>query len=157
MWLKLLIVLTIVMILYNKLKDVGASDRVICWFRTYLAHTQLIKYGDTFSYKKNIPAGIAQGTVLGPLIFILYINNCITVLDKVKISMFADDCILYRTGNNWNRIHEVFQSQLTHFVDWSKRNRLMLNERKTQSMIMGNRSKLLKSVDLFPLLSMVRQ
>ena len=86
-------------ILYNKLKDVGACDRVIAWFRSYLTRTQTVKYGDVHSERMNIPAGIAQGTVLGPLIFIFYINDCINVLDKVKVSMFADDCVLYYSGH----------------------------------------------------------
>ena len=137
-------------ILYNKLRDVGASNRVISWFKTYLTRTQITKYGDKVSDKKNIPAGIAQGTVLGPLIFIFYINDCIKVLNKVKISMFADDCILYYTSNNWTRIHEVLQSDLDSFVAWTILNRLTLNENKTQAMIIGNRNKLRNLVNPEP-------
>ena len=92
----------------------------------------------------DIPAGIAQGTVLGPLVFIFYINDCVNVLDKVRISMFADDCILYLCGNNWPNIHTVMQRELNSFVEWTVKNNLRLNESKTQAMIVGTRNKLMK-------------
>ena len=129
-------------ILYEKLKDVGASDRVITWFRSYLSRSQIMKYGEVTSNEMSTTAGIAQGTVLGPLIFIFYINDCIKVLNKAKVSMFADDCILYYSGNNWARIHNVLQSDLNRFVNWTTYNRLTLNENKTQAMIIGIRNKL---------------
>ena len=66
---------------YKKLKNVGISNIVIKWFRTYLSRTQVLRYGDRVSDKVVIPAGIAQGTVLGPLMFIFYINDCINVLE----------------------------------------------------------------------------
>ena len=83
----------------------------------------------------EIPAGIAQATVLGPLIFIFYINDCEKVLERVRNSMFADDCVLYYMGNNWNIVRTCLQGDLTNFVDWANMNGLKLNESKTQSMI----------------------
>ena len=96
-------------VLYEKMCRVGLSDRVISWFTSYLNRTQVLKYGDVMSDRKSVTAGIAQGTVLGPLLFIFYINDCVNILDKVKVSMFADDCILYLCGNNWRNIHAVLQ------------------------------------------------
>ena len=86
-------------LLYKTMKDVGMLNRVVHWFRTYLAGSQTVKYGQTWSSDMEIPNGIAQGTVLGPLIFIFYINDCVNMLGKLRISMFADDCILYYSGN----------------------------------------------------------
>ena len=120
------------------------SIRVINWFKSYLTRSQMTKYGDVYSSVQQIPAGIAQGTVLGPLIFIFYINDCEYVLENVKISMFADDCVLHCMGNNWERVHEVLQNDLTNFVNWSDSNRLRLNESKTQSMIVCTRNKFSK-------------
>ena len=48
------------------------SPRVVKWFSTYLDRTQILRYGDSISNKKNIPTAIAQGMVLGPLIFISF-------------------------------------------------------------------------------------
>ena len=127
------------------------SERVISWFITYLNRSQVTKYGDKVSDSLTLTAGIAQGTVLGPLLFIFHINDCVNVLDKVKISMFADDCILYLCGNNWNVIYQIMQRELTRFTDWSVNNNLRLNDSKTQAMIMGSRNKLSKITEPEPL------
>ena len=139
-------------VLYKKMRMAGFCERVISWFTTYLDRTQIVRYGDTISDTMRVPAGIAQGTVLGPLLFIFYINDCVKTLDKVKISMFADDCILYYCGNNWNNIHQIMQGELNMFIEWTVKNSLRLNESKTQSMIVGNRSKLSKIPTLVPFL-----
>ena len=134
-------------ILYRKMHDAGFSIRVINWFKSYLNRSQVMKYGDNISTKMSITTGIAQGTVLGPLVFIFYINDCVYKLSRVKISMFADDCVLYFTGNNWQNIHAIMQEDLDNFVSWTSNNRLRLNESKTQSMIVGSRAKILKIVN----------
>ena len=56
--------------------------------------------------------------------------------------MFADDCILYLCGNNWNVIHDLIQGELNVFTEWTVKNNLRLNELKTQAMIVGSRNKL---------------
>ena len=72
----------------------------------------------------------------------------VNVLDKVKISMFADDCILYLCGYNWNNIHNIMQEELNRFIIWTNKKSLRLNESKTQAMIVGTRNCLLKLVNL---------
>ena len=81
-------------IIYKKLLCAGMSDRVVQCFRSYLKRSQLIRYGEAVSENLSLTAGIAQGTARGPLIFIFYINDCVNVLNRCKISMFADDCVL---------------------------------------------------------------
>ena len=81
-----------------------------------------MKYGKIISNSSRIGAGIAQGTVLGPLLFIFYVNDCINVLSRCKIAMFADDCVLYHSGNNWNTVHDILQKELRDFEDWTRRN-----------------------------------
>ena len=49
--------------------------------------------------------------VLGPLIYILYVNDCMNVLDRCKITMYADDCVLYYSANNWNTARNVLQER----------------------------------------------
>ena len=131
-------------VLYNKLRDAGMSNRVIDWFRSYLVRTQKVKYGEKLSSSINVSYGIAQGTVLGPLIFIFYINDCTSVLDKLKISLYADDCILYYPGNNWDNIHRIMQKELDDFIAWTTRNNLRPNEGKTKAMIVGTHAKVSK-------------
>ena len=82
-------------IVYKKFQQVGMCDRALNWFRSYLTRSQVIRYGNLISNKLELSAGIAQGTVLGPLNFIFYINDCIKSLTRCKISLYADD--LYYT------------------------------------------------------------
>ena len=65
--------------------------------------------------------------------------------------MFADDCMLYYSGNNWNTVYAVLQSDLDRFVNWTSENMLRLNSSKTQAMIVGNRNNILKIKDPEPL------
>ena len=139
-------------ILYKKFQQIGMCDRALNWFRSYLTRSQVIRYGNLISNKLELSAGIAQGTVLGPLIFIFYINDCIKSLTRCEISLYADDCVLYFTGNNWDTIHTVIQSDLTQFVRWATMNMLKLNIGKTQAMIFGTRNKLSKIKDPTPFL-----
>ena len=127
-------------ILYKKLLCAGMSDRVVQWFRSYLNQSQLLRYGETVSENLSLTAGIAQGTVRGQLIFIFYMNNCVNVLNRCKIRIFADDCVLYYTGNNWESVHAIIQNDLDRFIDWMSNNILTLNNRKT--MLVGTRNKM---------------
>ena len=56
-----------------------------------------------------VESGIGQGTIVGPLIFLLYINDLVRSLPDVHVNMYADDCILYTTGNTWNQLHARLQ------------------------------------------------
>ena len=86
--------------------------------------------------------GAVQGTVLGPTIFILYFDAISRQLSRCKISMFADDCVIYQTGNTWESIRTKLQSDLDDIVTWTASNSLALNGEKTQAMIFGPRGKL---------------
>ena len=106
-----------------------------------------MKYNNTLSTVKNVRTGIGQGTILGPILFIFYINDLTTVLHDVKINMYADDCILYCSGNDWDRMHLRIQPEVDAVHEWFSMNRLKLNIKKSSSLIIGLRSKLSK-IDL---------
>ena len=108
--------------LYKKFKYIGLTNRCIRWFRSYLKRTQKVRVSDKFSSSKNISSGIAQGTVLGPLMLIFFINDIIHSIRNCHISLFADDCVLYLDGNNWNLIHEKLQADLYAFQYWCIKN-----------------------------------
>ena len=137
--------------LLYKLKSVGCDDMVIRWFTSYLRRRQIVTYNNVDSPVCPVPTGIGQGTILGPLIFIFYMNDIVDKLYYVKISMYADDCVLYLSGNNWRNIRSRLQDDLECFEYWGELNNLHLNISKTKLLIAGSRSKLSKIGIVSPL------
>ena len=120
----------------------GFGDRVRQWFTSYNNRSQRVKMGEIFSDTKPVLHGAAQGTVLGQTLFILYFNAIHTQVTRCKISMFADDCVIYQSGNNWESVRQKLQIDLDAITTWTAENSLALNGSKTQAMILGPRGKL---------------
>ena len=131
-------------ILLEKKSKIGFNDHTCSWFRSYLSRTQVVKFENVNSMSLNVKTGIGQGTILGPLLFIFYINDMITVLNTLKVNMYADDCILYTSGNDWNRMRLRIQPELDNIYAWCTSNRLCLNIDKSKILVVGSRNKLSK-------------
>ena len=129
-------------ILLYKFSKIGFTDHSLEWFRSYLDRTQVVKFNDNISDELKVRTGIGQGTILGPLLFIFYINDIISVLDVLKINMYADDCILYTSGNDWKRMCQKIQPEMDNMHSWCISNRLQLNVNKSKVLIFGSRNKL---------------
>ena len=91
----------------------GCDTRVRRWFNSYNNRLQCTKVGERKSGIIPVLHGAAQGTVLGPTIFILYFDAISQIVSNCKISIFADDCVIYQTGNTWDSIKGKLQSDLT--------------------------------------------
>ena len=89
-----------------KPRKIGFSENCKAWFKSYLTRTQVVKFDNTLSSQRSVITGIGQGTILGPLLFIFYINDLTSVIQDLKINMYADDCILCTSGNNWNTMYK---------------------------------------------------
>ena len=74
--------------------------------------------------------------MLGPMLFIFYINDVVNIISQSRISMFADDCILYVMGNDFDQMYGKFQSDLNAFITWCT-----INSYKTKAMISSTRPK----------------
>ena len=84
--------------LHNKLQFYGINDEVCCWIRNFLeGRTHRVMVDGVFSLEENVDSGVPKGTVLGPLLFLLFINDITTNLSTgTRIRLFADDCLIYR-------------------------------------------------------------
>ena len=122
----------------------GFGPMVIRWFKSYLNRTQQVFIQGKLSNVVSVPQGIAQGTVLGPILFIFYINGIFKCTNFVKMTLFADDCVMYLSGNNWPSIHQRVQADFDAVVDWTLRNNLRLNYDKRKAMIFGSRHRISK-------------
>ena len=96
-------------ILLYKLSKIGFNQNSIAWFKSYLSRTQVVKCDNNISSELPIVTSIGQGTILGPLIFIFHINDIVRAINSLKINMYADDCILFTSGNDWNKMMHKIQ------------------------------------------------
>lgn len=126
--------------LIKKLENYGLSGIVLKWFYNYLRHReQRVKCGETISGNLTVEHGVPQGSILGPLLFMLYINNICESLKHCKIHLFADDAVLYFSGNNLEDINKCINDDLKNVANWLQDNALKLNLDKTNAMLISEK------------------
>ena len=119
-------------ILFNKLHHYGIRGVALDWFRSYFQDRKLfVHYKGVSSDKLNLSCGVPQGSVLGPLLFIVYTNDLPNSILTAKSILFADDTTLYTSSNNMTELFNSVQRDLDSLSDWFKANKLSLNATKT--------------------------
>ena len=124
--------------LLGKLGNIGLSNNSLKWFRSYLDRRQIVRYNGQISQACIFKNGIPQGSCLGPTLFIFYINDLFRYLLRVNVLMFADDCVLYKSGKHWNEVRECLQNDLDVYINWGKEHNLVLNASKSKAMLICN-------------------
>ena len=116
-----------------KLKKIGIRNNELAWFKNYLTdRSHTCKIGDTFSSFLLSKIGVPQGSILGPLLFIIYINDLPATI-KCFSNLFADDTMLAITDKNKTNLEESAKVVLTDTLDWFNYNKLTLNPTKTRA------------------------
>jgi len=120
-----------------KLKHNGIRGRILRWFCTYLEERPMqVKIGSSSSKPRIMKKiGVPQGSVLGPLLFSIYINDLPKVVMKCLMLMYADDVILYYSGKTHEEVQAALQEDLDRISKWSDLNGLTISISKTKSMI----------------------
>ena len=132
----------------QKLNGYGIKGNLLQFFKNFLTNrTQKVKIGNVLSAECLVTSGVPQGTVLGPLLFSLYINDVQNEITNSKILLFADDCKIYRGIDNAND-QIALQNDLCHFVDWCKKWQLRLAVNKCCFHSVGFRNNLESSYTL---------
>ena len=127
-------------ILLSKMRYYGIRGQVLKWFSSYLAdRTQSIRVDDQESDKGYIPHGVPQGSVLGPVLFLIYVADLPNSSDFFKYILFADDSTLYVGGDSPIHLVESANVELPKLYYWCTANRLTLNICKTHYMIFSNK------------------
>lgn len=112
-----------------KLERMGIGGVLLRWFQSYLTGRKIsVKIGDWLSAVFEAFSGIAQGSHLGPLVFLLYYNDCIHSISVPRLS-YADDMKIYCRIDNASDA-QVLQQQLINFAEWCKINRMVVNPTK---------------------------
>lgn len=111
-------------ILLKKLQYYGIRGIVLDWFTDCLTHrTQPIKLSNQVSTPKVIQHGVPQGSVLGPILFLIYINDIQNIFLNLKTILFADDSTLYITGENIINLIHTANIDLKNLHIWCLSNR----------------------------------
>ena len=122
-------------ILKNKLFKCGVSGKALEWVEDYLnLRQQQTQANNNLSGKKPVPCGIPQGSVLGPLLFLAYINDVELTISNTTPYMYADDLALHTTGKDLDRICMLLQTDTSAVGDWCQLNELTVNMDKTKVM-----------------------
>ena len=134
--------------LIMKLEALGLSQGILRWFRSYLSdRQQLVDVSGIFSQPCMITCGVPQGSILGPLLFLIYINDMSAVV-KNKLLLYADDSAILVSGKNRSTIEKELAEDLETVSHWLVDNKLSLHLGKTESIIFGSKQKLKQNKDL---------
>ena len=118
-------------VLLKKLRLYGVKGELFCWFKDYLSErTQRVVLKGAASHWSPVTSGVPQGSILGPLLFTLLINDLPDeATDGVKTALYADDTKLYRNVSSTEHCH-LIQMTLSNLHDWSQRNNIRANTSK---------------------------
>ena len=123
-------------ILLSKLYHCGIRGRAAEWFTSYLSdRQQFVTYNDTKSSNRNVTCGVPQGSILGPLLFLIYINDLHGICKYSSPILFADDSNLFFTGSETIQTETLINEELCNISEWLKSNKLSLNIKKTHCIV----------------------
>ena len=130
-------------ILIQKLEHYGVKNKEIRWFRSYLTNRkQCCKVTGQLSDLESITTGVPHGSCLGPLLFIVYVNDLHFSLRHSDVNMYADDTSLSFSSKSIPLINECVNEDLGYLRSWLNTNKLSLNVTKTQSLMIGGSKRL---------------
>ena len=102
---------------------------------------QLVDVAGTFSSCENITCGVPQGSILGPLLFLIYVNDMSGVIGN-KLLLYADDSAILVADNDISTVENALQTDLQIVSEWLTDNKLSLHLGKTESILFSSKSRL---------------
>ena len=128
--------------LVAKLHAYGLSNDAVTFIYSYLKRRkQRVKINDTESIFQILSSGVPQGSILGPILFNIFINDLFLFINEVELANFADDNTIYTTKKNVEELIKVLEKESKSAVDWFEINNMIVNTDKFQAMILSSDKK----------------
>ena len=136
-------------LLLSKLKVLGVNETFLPLFHDYLSgRSQYVTIDGCHSTKRSVKLSVPQGSILGPILFLVFINDLPEALQQCVADIYADDTTISHSAHYQvapNAVSEGLQEDVVEVLNWSSSNKMLLNESKTKSMLVtGNDSTTLK-------------
>ena len=129
-------------LLLKKLYAYGIHGSELSWFTDYLAERKMRVVVDGVSSEwARVPMGVPQGSILGPLLFLIFMNDLPEVVEECTINLYADDTTIYSADINPVMLGSRVEGYLGRVADWISSNGLRMNVAKTQLMVLSRRGR----------------
>ena len=128
-------------ILLKKLERYGVRGHCLQWFNSYLTDRKFhVRVGSSLSDEQTLNIGIPQGSILGPILFIIYNNDLPRISSRLTTTLFADDTNFSLTHKDYDSMVGLMNTELSKIHDWTVANRLTINNTKTELLLFSNRN-----------------
>ena len=129
----------------GKLPQYGITGVELDWFKDYLFNrATCVSYNNHVSQECNLRTGVPQGSIIGPLLFLISFNDIVDVINQSRIVKYADDVVLYAEGKTTESINSKLTSDMANVANWLDENDLIINLKvgKTEALLFGTAKRL---------------
>ena len=127
-------------ILFDKLSFYGIRGLPLDWLKNYfLNRFQYVDYNGSSSFYNTIKCGVPQGSILGPLLFLIYINDICNALEFLEFILFADDTNLFLSHDDLSYLNTIINLELDKLSIWLQTNKLSVNTNKSNYIVFKSR------------------
>jgi hypothetical protein len=130
-------------ILLKKLSKMGINNTALRWFTNYLSgRSQRVDINGNLSDELGLDISVIQGSILGPILFLCYINDFYTATSLFSV-LFADDTTCLSKGKNLNELIIYVNNELQKIANWFRANKMAVNTSKTKFIVFRTRGKVI--------------
>ena len=124
-------------VLLNKLSLYGIQDTELQWFTDYLfLRKQMVQYNGVLSEPSPVFTGVPQGSILGPLLFLIHFNDVHKPLQLSRIITYADDTVIFTSASDFDAIQSSLSEDINRLSSWFRENTLIINLKKGKTEVM---------------------
>ena len=135
-------------VLLGKLERYGVRGLPLQWFASYLKdRQQYVSISGQCSSQRTINIGIPQGSIIGPILFLLYVNDLPNITSKFLSILYADDTTLLSSNSDYPHLVKLINDELPKIQQWTATNRLSVSLDKTYAMVFTNRDRSIANND----------